>query len=63
MQVITRYYLTPYPDHDCMNHLYSFRAERKLKSREIICIDHDYYHMIMHDEDKNILKYNQDNKS
>ena len=33
------------------------------KSHENVCKNHDYWHMIIPEEDKNILKYNQDRKS
>ena len=40
-----------------MNCLYSIRTESKLKSHENVCKDHDYCHIIMPEEDNNILKY------
>ena len=47
----------------CMNCLYSFRTENKLKSHENLCKDYNYCHMIMLEKDDNILKYNQGKKS
>ena len=47
----------------CMNCLYPFRAESKLKSHENVCEDHDYCHMTMPGEDNNIFKYNQEKKT
>lgn len=46
-----------------MTCLFLFRTESKLKSLENIWKDNHYYHMIMPEEDNNILKYNKDKKS
>ena len=46
-----------------MNCLCLFATESKPKSHENVCKDYDYCHMVMSEECKNILKYNQDKKS
>ena len=45
-----------------MNYLYPFITESKLKLHENVCKHHNYYLMIIPEEDNNILKYNQDKK-
>ena len=47
-------------DYYCMNYLCSFRTESKLKLHENVCKDHNCCHMVLLEEDKNVLKYNQD---
>ena len=49
-------------DYYQMNCLYSFRGKDKLKLQEKVCKYDDYCYMTMPEEDKNILKYNQDKK-
>ena len=49
-------------DYYCMNCLYSFATENKLKSHENVCKKHDYCHTVMPEECKKILKCNQDKK-
>ena len=46
-------------DYYCINYLYSFRTESKLNSHENVCKDQAYCHMIMPEEGKNNLNYNQ----
>ena len=45
-----------------MKCLFSFTTKDKLKSLGSVCKNHDYCHMVMLEEDKNVLKYNQDQK-
>ena len=52
-----------YGDYYCMNCLYSFRTENKLKSHQKSVQGSDYCHMVMPKKRKNILEYNQDRKS
>ena len=47
----------------CMICLYSFETKDELKPHENMCENHDHCHMVMPEEGKNILKYNQDKKS
>ena len=43
----------------CINCLYSFKTENKLKSHENVCKDHGFCHMIAPEEGNKKLKYNQ----
>lgn len=47
-------------DYYRMNYLCSFKTESKLKLHENVCKDHNCCHMVLLEEDKNVLKYNQD---
>ena len=49
-------------DYYCMNCLYLFRAESKLKSRKRVCKDYDYCHLIIPKKNNSILKYNHNKK-
>ena len=46
-------------DFYCLNCLYSFRTENKLKSHETVCKNKDFYRIIMSSEKDNILWFNQ----
>ena len=43
-------------DFYCLNCFHSYRTLNKLKKHEKICNNHDYCHIDMPEEDKNILK-------
>ena len=47
----------------CLNYLHSFRTENELKEHENICKNYDYCYIEMPENSKNILKYNQGEKS
>ena len=44
-------------DFYCLNCFHSYRLLNRLKKRERVCSNHDYYHVDMPEEGKNILKY------
>ena len=44
-------------DFYCLNCLYSYTTEKKLRKHERICNDHDFCHLKIPDENKKILKY------
>ena len=46
----------------CINSLFLFRTDSKLKLHENVCKD-NYCHVIKPEKDMNKLKYNQDKKS
>ena len=48
-------------DYYCMNCIFSFTTKGKFKSQSV-CKNHDYCHMVMLEEGKNIFRYNQDKK-
>ena len=50
-------------DFHCLNCFHSYSTKNKLKKRERVCYDHDYYQVEMPNEDNKILKYNQGEKS
>lgn len=50
-------------DYCCINCVHSLRKEGKLKSQEIVCINHDYCHIKISGEHNKIFKYDQDKKS
>ena len=43
----------------CLNCLYSFRTENKLKSHEKVCKNKHYSGIVMSSEKDNILEFNQ----
>ena len=47
----------------CLNFLYSFRTENKLKSREKVCKNKDFRGIVMPSEKNNILEFSQYMKS
>ena len=47
----------------CLSCFYSYRTLNKLKKHERLCNDHDYCHVDMPKEGKNILKYRSGDKS
>ena len=49
-------------DFYCLNCFHSYRTLNKLKKHEKICNNHDYCHIDMPEEDKNILKYSPGDK-
>ena len=46
-----------------LNCFHSYRTFQKLKKQERVCNNHDYYHVDMLEEGKNILKYSSGDKS
>ena len=46
----------------CMNWVYSFRTKIKVTFYENVYKDHDYGHIIISEEGKNIVNHNQDKK-
>ena len=45
----------------CVNNcLHSFKSTNKLELHEDVIKDHEYYHIKMSEEHKNILKFNQE---
>ena len=50
-------------DFYCLNCFHSYRTLNKLKKHERVCNNHDYCHVDMPEEDKNILKYHHGDKS
>ena len=50
-------------DFYCLNCFHSYRTLDKLKKHERVCDDHDYCHVDMPEEGKNILKYRPGDKS
>ena len=50
-------------DFYCLNCFHSYRTLDKLKKHERVCDDHDYCHVDMPEEGKNILKYSPGDKS
>ena len=47
----------------CLNCFHSYRTLNKLKKHERLCNNHDYCHVHMPEESKNILKYSPGDKS
>ena len=50
-------------DFYCLNCFHSYKTKNKLEAHKKICENHDYYHVEMPTNDKNIIKYNQGEKS
>ena len=50
-------------DFNYLNCFHSFSTENRLRKHERACNDHDYCHVEMLNEDKEILKYNRGEKS
>ena len=50
-------------DFYCLNCFHSYTTEKKLRKHERICMDHDFRHLKMPDEDNKILKYISGEKS
>ena len=50
-------------DFYCLNCFHSYRTLNKLKKHERVCNNHDYCHIDMREEGKNILKYSPGDKS
>ena len=50
-------------DFFCRNCMHLFRTSSKLKNHERLCLNHNYYETIMPKKDKNILKFNSNQKS
>ena len=50
-------------DFYCLNCFHSYRTLNKLKKHERLCNNHDYRHVGMPEEGKNILKYRSGDKS
>ena len=50
-------------DFYCLNCFHSHRTHNKLKKHERVCNNHDYCHVDMPEEGKNILKYSPGDKS
>ena len=50
-------------DFYCLNCFHSYRTLNKLKKHERVCNNHDYCHIDMPEEGKNILKYTPKEKS
>ena len=50
-------------DFYCLNCFHAYRTENKLKKHKKICENHDYCHVEMPNEDNQIIKYNQGEKS
>ena len=50
-------------DFYCLNCFHSYRTLNKLKKHERVCNNHDYCHIDMLEEGKNILKYSPGDKS
>ena len=50
-------------DFYCLNCFHSYRKLNKLKKHERVCKNHDYCHVNMPEEGKNILKYSPGDKS
>ena len=50
-------------DFYCLNCFHSYRTLNKLKRHETVCNNHDYCHVDMPQEGKNILKYHHGDKS
>ena len=46
-----------------LNCFHSYRTKNKLEEHKKICKNHDYCHVEMPNEDNNIIKYNQGEKS
>ena len=46
-------------DFYCLNYLYSFRSENKLKSHSKVCENKDYCGIVMPSQKDNILKFSQ----
>ena len=47
----------------CLNCLYSFRTNKKLKNHQCLCNDHDYCNVVMPEEGKNIFQHYSGSKS
>ena len=50
-------------DFDCLNCFHAYRTKNKLETHKKVCENHDYCHVEMPNEDNNIIKYNQGEKS
>ena len=50
-------------DFYCLNCFHSYRTKNKLDAHKKICENHEYCHIEMPTKDKNIIKYNQGEKS
>ena len=50
-------------DFYCLNSFHSYSTNEKLKKHKKVCKSHDYCYAEMLEEDNNILKYNQGEKS
>ena len=50
-------------DFYCLNCFHSYRTLYKLKNLEKVCNNHDYCHVDMPEEGKNIIKYRPGDKS
>ena len=50
-------------DFYCLNSFHSYSTNEKLKKHKKVCKNHDYCYAEMLEEDNNILKYNQGEKS
>ena len=50
-------------DFYCLNCFHSYRTLNKLKRHETVCNNHDYCHVNMPQEGKNILKHHHRDKS
>ena len=50
-------------DFYCLNCFHSYRTLNKLKKHERVCNNHDYCHVDIPEESKNILKYSPGDKS
>ena len=50
-------------DFYCLNCFHSYRTLNKLKRHERVCNNHDYCHVDMPEEGKNVLKYHHGDKS
>ena len=50
-------------DFYCLNCFHSYTTEKKLKKHENVCENHDYCYVEMPEENNEILKYNQGEKS
>ena len=50
-------------DFYCLNCLYTFRTDNKLKSHKKLCENKDFCNIVMPSEDTKILEFNQYQKS
>ena len=50
-------------DFYCLSCFHSYRRLNKLKKHERVCNNHDYFHVDMPGEGKNVLKYSPGGKS
>ena len=50
-------------DFYCLNWFHSYRTLNKLKKHERVCNNHDYCHVDIPEESKNIIKYSPGDKS